>query len=96
MRQERYPGEFDDEDLPNTPEPLSFRSGYVAAVFAVGLVLLVASIATAKEADPYSQLGFVTPNNVTVVPKSKGPRGIMRHGPAIKRALEADVRRVEA
>lgn len=66
--------------------------GYL--VLAVFFVLIATVAALGKEADPYSQLGFVTPNNVTVVPK--GPRGIMKDIPAIKRALEADVRRVEA
>ncbi len=85
MRQENE-GEF--------PRPKLFWPSYLAAAFSLAIVLGFATWATAKEADPYSQLGFVTPNNVTVVPK--GPRGIMKDIPAIKRALEADVRRVEA
>ena len=82
-------------------EPVSFngwRAFWICVVF-IGMATSYAPGCTpepawGKEQDPYSQLGFVTPNNVTVVPK--GPRGIMKQAPAIKRALEADVRRVEA
>lgn len=78
-------------------DPVSFSCAGWCVVVSVALVLGVMTFATwakSVERDPYAQLGFVTPNNVTVVPK--GPRGMMKDIPAIKRALDADVRRVEA